>query len=148
MEFGPGTGAFTRAIAPRLRPGSRYLGIELNPNFCATLARAFPTLDIANANVTDFESLLDARGISTVDAIISGLPWASLPVALQDAVFPAIARRLSPGGLFTTFAYLHALPFPAARTLRHRLQSTFKSVTLAPPTWPNLPPATCYICKT
>jgi len=29
VEFGPGTGAFTRTIAQRLRPPGRYLGIEL-----------------------------------------------------------------------------------------------------------------------
>jgi hypothetical protein len=32
VEFGPGTGAFTREISARLMPGRRYLGIELNPD--------------------------------------------------------------------------------------------------------------------
>ena len=44
VEFGPGTGAFTRAIAQRLPSHTRYLGIELNPTFCRSLALSFPRL--------------------------------------------------------------------------------------------------------
>ena len=147
VEFGPGTGAFTRAILPRLAPGARYLGIELNHAFCVALAEAFPGIDVVEASVTRLETLLAERDIAQVDAIISGLPWASLPVSLQEEVFPMIARVLAPGGVFVTFAYLHGLWLPGARALRARLRATFGEVARSPVVWSNVPPALCLICR-
>src|SRR5579883_2753644 len=53
VEFGPGTGAFTRAIASRLASDARYLGIELNAAFVSTLRQEFPQLDFVHGSVTD-----------------------------------------------------------------------------------------------
>lgn len=147
VEFGPGTGAFTGAIRARLAPGSRYLAIEINPGFCAALRAAYPDLDIAQGSVTELDTMLDTRGIGAVDAVISGLPWAALPAALQDAVLPATARRLRPGGVFVTFAYLHGLTLPGARALRGKLRACFTRVTMSPVVWGNVPPALCYVCE-
>ena len=49
LELGPGTGPFTATIQAALSPGARYLGVELNPTFVATLRRQFPKLDFAEA---------------------------------------------------------------------------------------------------
>lgn len=147
VEFGPGTGAFTRAILPRLAPGARYLGIELSHAFCVALVERFPGIDVAEASVAELEALLAERGIAQVDAIVSGLPWASLPVSLQEQVFPMIARVLAPGGVFVTFAYLHGLWLPGARALRARLRTTFGEVMRSPVVWRNVPPALCLICR-
>jgi len=147
VEFGPGTGAFTRAIAARMQPGSRYLGIELNPAFCRTLARDFPGLTFVEGSVADLGAILAAHGIGQVDAIVSGLPWASLPTQLQDEVFPEVERILAPGGVFVTFAYLHGLALPAARALRTRLKRSFAEVSRSDIVWANVPPALCLICR-
>jgi phospholipid N-methyltransferase len=147
VEFGPGTGAFTRAIAARLHPGSRYLGIELNPAFCRTLTQGFPGFTFVEGSVADLDRILAAHGIGSVDAIVSGLPWASLPTRLQDQVFPAIERALAPGGVFVTFAYLHGLGLPGARALRARLRSSFADVARSGIVWTNVPPAVCLICR-
>lgn len=147
VEFGPGTGPFTRAIAARMAPGSRYLGIELNPAFCRTLARDFPDMTFVEGSVADLGAILSRHGIGSVDAIVSGLPWASLPTQLQDQVFPEVERALAPGGVFVTFAYLHGLALPAARALRARLRRSFGAVERSPVVWANVPPALCLICR-
>jgi len=146
VEFGPGTGAFTTQIAPRLVPLCRYVGIELNPLFCTHLAAQFPTLDFAQGSVADLRQIMAARGITHIDAIVCGLPWASLPAALQATVFGAIAELLAPDGLFVTFAYVQGLALPGAWALRRSLRARFREVRQSGVVWRNLPPAFAYIC--
>jgi len=147
VEFGPGTGAFTRGIAPRLRAGCRYLGIELNPAFVRELTISFPRLSFVHGNVADLTRILDSQGIAAVDAIVCGLPWATLPIALQETVFAEIDRTLAPGGVFVTFGYLQSLVLPGAWALRRRLRRHFGDVRRSSVVWANIPPAFAYICR-
>jgi phospholipid N-methyltransferase len=147
VEFGPGTGAMTAVIAERLRPGTHYIGIELNPEFCTRLREAYPALKFENDSVANLGRILAERGEGQIDAIICGLPWASLPEALQGQVFAEIDRHLAPGGHFTTFAYLQGLLLPPARALRRRLATEFIDVRRTRTIWRNLPPAFAYICR-
>ena len=148
VEFGPGTGAFTGEIAARLAPGCRYLGIELNPSFVQELTRRFPQLLFVHGNVADLTAILAEYRVGTVDAIICGLPWASLPVSLQESVFRAMRTAMVPGGIFVTFGYLQSLVLPGAQALRRRLRREFADVSQTPPVWGNVPPAFAYICRT
>jgi phosphatidylethanolamine/phosphatidyl-N-methylethanolamine N-methyltransferase len=147
VEFGPGTGAFTQAIAMRMRPECRYLGVELNPAFTQALARQFPDLEFVNRSAADLTEILQEREIGHVDAIVCGLPWATLPVSLQDIVFAAMEQALSPGGLFVTFGYFQSLVMPGAQVLRRRLRHEFADVRRSPVVWANVPPAFAYICR-
>ena len=147
VEFGPGTGAFTREIAARLAPGCRYLGIELNPQFVRELAAAFPRLTFVHGSVADLAQILAAQGIAVIDAIVCGLPWATLPISLQETVFAAIDRALVPGGVFVTFGYLQSLVLPGAWALRRRLRRSFAEVGRSPVVWGNVPPAFAYVCR-
>ena len=147
VEFGPGTGAFTREIARRLRPGCRYLGIELNPAFVHNLSVRLPQLGFVNANAADLTRILGDQDIDDVDAIVCGLPWATLPVSLQQVVFAAMDRALVPGGVFVTFGYFQSLVMPAAQALRRRLRHEFADVRRSPVIWANVPPAFAYICR-
>ena len=79
--------------------------------------------------------------------MVCGLPWASLPRALQDAVFAQVARALAPDGVFVTFAYVQGLAFPGAWALRRSLRRTFGAVTRSPIVWANVPPAFAYVCR-
>ena len=147
VEFGPGTGAFTRAIAARLAPGCRYLGIELNSEFARELAAEFPRLAFSNGSVADLLRILSEQGIDRVDAIVCGLPWATLPISLQGTVFAGIDRALVPGGVFVTFGYLQSLILPGAWVLRRQLHRVFAEVGRSPVVWRNVPPAFAYICR-
>jgi phosphatidylethanolamine/phosphatidyl-N-methylethanolamine N-methyltransferase len=146
VELGPGTGPFTRQIAGRLRPGCHYLGIELNATFARNLAAAFPQLTFVNGSAADLTHTLADQGIARVDAIVCGLPWATLPVSLQHAVFAAMDRALVPGGVFTTFGYFQSLILPGAWALRRRLRHNFAAMRRSPVVWANVPPAFAYIC--
>ncbi len=147
VELGPGTGAFTRPIAARLARGCRYLGIELNPEFARGLPNAFPSLTFVHGSVADLTQILATQDIGAVDAIVCGLPWATLPMSLQETVFPAIDLALVPGGVFVTFGYLQSLVLPGAWALRRRLHRNFDEVGRSPVVWGNVPPAFAYVCR-
>jgi len=147
VEFGPGTGAFTREIATRLQPDCRYLGIELNPAFVGALTGEFPGLAFVHGSVADLTRILSEQDITWVDAIVCGLPWATLSIGLQAKVFAAMDRALMPGGIFTTFGYLQSLTLPGAWALRRRLKHAFPHVVHSPVVWRNVPPAFAYVCR-
>jgi phospholipid N-methyltransferase len=146
VEFGPGTGAMTVAIVKRLGPDTRYVGVEINATFCETLSIRFPHLHFFNRGAQDIREILDGLGVDTVDAIVCGLPWASLPVELQGRIMKGIGQVLRPGGVFVTFAYLQGLVMPAAGLLRRRLKAEFAKVETTKIVWRNVPPAFAYVC--
>lgn len=145
-EYGPGTGAITQAILQRLSAEQRYLGFEINPDFLKQLRNRFPDRQFIGEPASEIRHALEAAQIETIDAVICGLPWASLPVAVQSETLHATASALKPGGLFITFAYLQGLLLPAAWALRRQLKDHFSSVTRTRIVWQNLPPAFAYVC--
>lgn len=147
IEFGPGTGAFTAEIKRRMAPDNRYVGIEINRAFCRSLTAKFPGLDFVQGSVEDLRAIMTSQGVEQIDAIVCGLPWASLPVAIQEHTFDAINDFLAADGIFVTFAYLQGLTLPGARALRRLLQTKFAEVHRSPIVWRNIPPAFAYICR-
>ncbi len=147
LEYGPGTGPFTETLLPRLAPQCRFVMIELNPVFVELLREKFPGRTIVQDSVAHARKICDQHGIGYADCILSGLPWASFPEALQRDCLDAMMNVLRPGGQFVTFAYLPALVTPAARRFRKMLRVYFSSVSPSRTIWNNLPPAFVYRCR-
>jgi phospholipid N-methyltransferase len=146
VEFGPGTGSFTGAIAERVSPDACFFAIELNPNLARFVTRRFPGVKVYNDSVANISELCACEGVDGVDCVISGLPWANFPDELQETILDAMIEMMTPGGTFTTFAYLHGLNLPGGRAFRKRLEDRFSTVELTEPVWLNIPPALCYRC--
>jgi phosphatidylethanolamine/phosphatidyl-N-methylethanolamine N-methyltransferase len=146
VEFGPGTGIMTADVADRLRQGQRYLGIEYNKVFYQRLSKKFPDLQFVNRSAVDLEDILRTAQIAQIDAVLCGLPWASLPINEQEKILSAVLRFLRRGGVFVTFAYLQGLLLPGAWELRRRLKHNFLTVTTTKVIWWNFPPAFAYVC--
>jgi phosphatidylethanolamine/phosphatidyl-N-methylethanolamine N-methyltransferase len=121
VELGPGTGAFTGAIVERIAPGSKLLAIDLEPTFVERIRRRWPSVDCVCASAADLEKLVNERHMNPVDHVVSGLPFASLPVAMTREVLDGIEHTLRPGGSFTTFQYLHGYFMPPGRTFRREM---------------------------
>jgi phosphatidylethanolamine/phosphatidyl-N-methylethanolamine N-methyltransferase len=147
LEYGPGTGAITSVIAERLTEQTRYIGIEINKEFCKDLSLKFPNLTFVNKSATEAASVLELFAIDKVDAIFCGIPWASLPASLQREILDGAARYLRPGGMFITYAYLQGLILPGAWALRRNLKARFPTVRTSRIIWNNVPPAFAYICR-
>lgn len=136
VELGPGTGAFTRAL--QARGPARHLAVELNPRWAARLAGGYPDVDVARADAGTLPELLAERGIESVDAVVSGLPWVAYA---GGGLHRVIADALAPTGVFTQFAYSATRWAPPARRQLAELRTHFAEVTTTPVVWRNLPPA-------
>lgn len=147
VELGPGTGAFTAAIQRRLAGRGRHLAVEVNPRFARQLAAAHPAVDVVTADATDLALVLAQRGLRRADVVVSGLPWAAFAEHQQRDVLSAVAAALSPHGVFTTFAYVHARWARPARRLLRSMESRFDEVVISRTVWANLPPGLVYYCR-
>lgn len=147
IEFGAGTGVFTRAILPRLSPNCQFVMIELNRKFAAMLEERFPGQRLHFDDVRNVRAICDREGIDQADCIISGLPWASFPAQLQTECLDAMMTVLRPGGRFATFAYEGLALLPRARNFRKKLSHYFSEVKEGRTVLANLPPAFVYRCK-
>lgn len=147
VEYGAGTGVFTRAILPRLAPECKFVMIELNRKFAALLEERFPGRRLHFDDVRNVRAICDREGIGEVDCIISGLPWASFPVKLQTECLDAMMTVLRPGGQFVTFAYEGLALLPRAQNFRKKLAHYFSEVKESRTVLANLPPAFVYRCR-
>ena len=145
-ELGPGTGAVTRAAAAECGRNTRFFAVELDKNICDELKKNLPEVEIFNANACELDKLCRSENISELDAVLSGLPWASFPAALQQNILSAVIRSLKPGGKFSTFAYLQGMILPSGIHFRKLLKKEFSQVTVSSVIWKNLPPAAVYRC--
>lgn len=144
VEYGAGTGPFTEIILERKPAGSHFLSIEQSPKLAGILYQRFPDLDLHQGSVEDLPDLLEKRGLDEVDCVISGLPWASFGLGLQDRLLTVTTHCLRSGGHLATFAYLQGLLMPAGMAFRSQLKQRFAEVRRSPVVWRNLPPAFVY----
>jgi phospholipid N-methyltransferase len=146
VEYGPGTGMFTAEILAKMRPGCRFIAIEKNLRMADIFKLRFPQVRLFLDSVENLPLILADEGISSVDYIISGLPWASFDSALQKKLMDVTVAALRPGGEFLTFAYIHGLMLPAGRRFRNLLHGYFPKLEHSSIVWRNLPPAFVYRC--
>ncbi len=147
VELGPGTGVFTQAIQVELKPDARFLCFEINRDMADRLRDRFPRVQVVNDSVENLGHHLKAAGRQSVDAAISGLPWAAFSEDHQERLLDATVRSLGPNGRFATFAYSGAAWLPAGRRFRELLDSRFSRVVKSPVVWRNMPPAFVYRCR-
>lgn len=146
LELGPGTGAFTQAIADVMKPGASYLGLEVNESFVKQLRPRFPQMRFEVTCAQEFD-LTTPEFADGFDVIISGLPWTAFPESLQRAILSNVLPHLVPHGCFATFAYFGFHHLPGGRRFRALVESLMPCVTTTRVVWPNLPPAFVYLAR-
>lgn len=141
VEYGPGTGAFTREILSRKSSETKLILIEQNETFFRNMHARCHGRDntvVLHGSAEEADRLIREQGAVCADAVISGLPFASLPKSVSLNIFAATRRLLREDGIFVTFQYsrvkegLFARHFQIAEVLRERR---------------NLPPAYVYVLK-
>jgi phosphatidylethanolamine/phosphatidyl-N-methylethanolamine N-methyltransferase len=147
VEFGPGTGAFTRLILERIGRQTAFLALELDDKHVRGLRQRFPGVNIYHDSAETVQQYLAEHRRKKADYIISGLPWANMPVQVQERILEVVLKSLAADGLFTTFAYVHARWLPGARRFRERLERHFAEVKISRIVWRNMPPAFVYRCR-
>jgi phospholipid N-methyltransferase len=105
VELGPGTGGTTRAFLRAGRDDLRVLAIELSTDFHARLERTLrdPRLVVQWGSAEHIGEFLAAHGLPAPDAVISGIPFSTMPAAVGDRIARAVADALAPGGRFVAY---------------------------------------------
>ncbi len=149
VEFGPGPGNVTSLLVPRLRSGTRFFAIEANEQMCRAFRFKFPGVRLHEGSAADVSSFCEREGLppaESVDAVVSGLPWASFSEDLQRSILEAVLRVLKPGGQMVTFAYNFGTFLPAGRRFSRTLPKYFSRVDRSRSVLWNVPPAFVYRC--
>ena len=141
VELGPGTGPFTNAIVGRVHRDSRILAIDRERTFVEWVRERWPSVECVLASAEHLEELLAGRGLGAIDHVISGLPFASLPLAMTRRILDSLARTLRPAGTFTTFQYAHAFGLKSARLFRSQMDERMGGPPHRHLVWKNFPPA-------
>ncbi len=145
VEFGPGTGVFTGELAKRMPRGGRVIAVEINPAMADVVERTLPQVDLVRDSAENLRAHLEARGIASVDAVVSGLPFANFPADLRDRILGSALAALRDGGQFLSFTYYHSYAVPTTYAFRRRLKELFGTVEQIPVLM-NIPPAYVFRC--
>ncbi|MCU4654525.1 methyltransferase domain-containing protein [Roseibacterium sp. SDUM158016] len=135
IELGAGTGNITQAILGRGVAPENLHSIEMNPDFCDRLRARFPGLNVHKMSAGDVGEL----PVEKAQAVVSGLPLLSMPVALQRDILSGSFARLAPGGTYVQFTY--GPKPPVTRAVREELGLDWR---VSGKIWWNLPPARVY----
>lgn len=140
VEYGPGTGVFTRELLRRARPDALVIAIDTNATFIAYLEQAIEDkrLICVTGSAADAGVILRQRGIDPADVIVSGLPFSTLPPGVDEAIASATAQTLAPDGLFLVYQY--------SRRVMPLLRRHFTSVA-EQRVWRCIPPARLFIAR-
>lgn len=104
VELGPGTGGTTRAILAALGPQARLLCIERDPRFAESIeAIGDPRLIVHCGDAARMLRTLQDHGLRAPHAVISGIPFSTLPPAVSREVAQSAARALATGGCFVAY---------------------------------------------
>ena len=105
VELGPGTGGTTAAFLQAMSPRAQLLAIELDSDFNQHLRSTIsdPRFALEMGSAEHLEDFLAARRMPAPDAIVSGIPFSTMPRELSQRVAAAIAKVLRPGGLFVAY---------------------------------------------
>ncbi|MCY9183064.1 class I SAM-dependent methyltransferase [Bacillus halotolerans] len=108
IEYGPGTGVFTKKLLEKRNPGTIILLVEQNKEFYSLLKEKFKderNLFIVYGSAENIIEHLREYGIPYIDYVISGLPFASLPKSVSNKILLETSKILKKDGEFITFQY-------------------------------------------
>ncbi len=140
VEFGTGTGVYTREILRRLRPDGQFLSFELDPNLAAAVSSRLndPRMRIINDSAEHATRYMtEHAGGEKADILVSSVPFTSLPAGVRDGLMDAARDVLKPGGKMLVLQYSNAVLGDLKRffgPVRRRISPM------------NLPPAFLFAC--
>ncbi|MDR1915638.1 MAG: methyltransferase domain-containing protein [Synergistaceae bacterium] len=122
VELGAGTGPVTLALLKRGIPVNRLLVFEKSESLANCLSKRFPEARVLCRGAEEMSQCVE-KG-EYVKAVISSLPFRTLPVDVSRAIMSEIERTLAPGGLYIQFTYalIGEMPFvpPSFRKVRSK----------------------------
>jgi len=108
LEYGPGTGPFTSEISRHLKSGDIFVLIEQNKKFVTILNQKFknnPCIKIYHDDVENVKSILERELCKSVDYVVSGIPFSSLPKSAANRILSITSDLMNESSLFIAFQY-------------------------------------------
>jgi phospholipid N-methyltransferase len=136
LEIGAGCGAVTAALLKYGIPLRRLYAVERSVELAAHLEKKFPGMHVIHGDATQLQSLLMQQigtANPTLSAIVSSLPFRSLPREVGESIVEQIHTLMSPRTKLIQFTY----------DLRPKLFAPFERFDRVHSQiiWLNLPPA-------
>ena len=105
VELGPGTGGTTRAFLRAMPATAHLLAIELSETFAGRLRMSIrdPRLTVVQGSAEFIDRFLAEHGLPAPDAVVSGIPFSTMPNKVADRIAAEVARVLAPGGRFVAY---------------------------------------------
>ena len=138
-EYGAGTGTFTKELLKLARKDAKILCFETNKGFCKYLKKIHdPRLIVINDGAQNIIRYLKKHNISSVDYVVSSLPFLHLDEKTKENIMKATNQALDAKGTFITYRY--------TLTFSEFLKYYFKRISrVFVPL--NLPPTFVYVCQ-
>lgn len=106
VELGPGTGGTTRALLQGLDADAKLLAIELDDDFASLLEREQdPRLIVHRGSAADLGAILEQHNLPAPDAVVSGIPFSTMPRAVGVSIIEAVWGSLAPAGCFVAYQF-------------------------------------------
>lgn len=141
IEFGPGSGVFTRALLARGVPEEQLTLIESSGEFATLMSARFPAARVLQMDASSLRRL-ELFDQERAGAVISGLPLLSMSPRKLIAILKGVFHHLRPDGALYQFTYGPTCPIP-----RRLLDRLGLKATRIGGTWANFPPATVYCIR-
>ena len=106
VELGAGDGVITRHILRRMQPDARLMVFEVNPAFCKQLrALQDPRLIVVEDSAEKLRDHLKVHAFGEVDAVVSAIPFVSLPKPLASSIVNTCLQVMKCGGTYCQVHY-------------------------------------------
>lgn len=144
VELGPGTGGLSEALLDAMAAESTLLAIERTATFVDALERIRdPRFEVVHGCASEIVEELERRGLAAADAVVSGIPFSTMPDDLSARIAGAVHAALRPGGRFVAYQFTdrvvdYARPVLGDPDVEHEVLNVppmrvFRWVKAAPP---------------
>lgn len=142
LELGVGTGAITKYISEIVPDNDSYLGLELDEKLVGSLKPLYPSLRIEVGNACEAFEIHKRSGLGKVGAIISCLPFVSLPNEVGEKILLEAEKFMEQGGCtFRAIQYAHGYYFPSAIKMREFMRNRYGKSKRSQLVVKNVPPS-------
>ena len=140
IEYGPGTGEFTRYILQQLPPSAKLIAIESEAGLADHLRETIEDsrLTVHTGSATQALAILGDEAFGQVDYILSGLPFSSLENSDRVKIMDAVVRLLKADGEFMAYQVRRAIEPSLSRVFARMIRRR---------RWLNVPPYHLYWCR-
>lgn len=141
IELGAGCGCITKEIAKNKSPQTKLLVFEVDELFCKVLREKIKgkNIFIINDSAENMQQhLLELTGRSSVDFIISSLPFSIISEKVTRSILKSIHSLLTPYSIYVQYGYNKK----KYKQLLNEFHTVNTSLVLR-----NVPPAYVFNCK-